>query len=405
MSMKTTGVWIATVVAAGAIGWFAAMEVVRGPALKDEQDAYERFSNAFTMTDSLERIEVVDRLVRRLTPETLPGAVRALEDAQQDIFNYDLSMVMYYWAKQDPRGMLAKVQGWPEMRVQRIAAGEAVYWVLKTEGYDAARKLFDELPTHQRYAALPLLVLAYLESGQTINLVQLIDTYLESEERSFTTGIVVGQILAHNGPEALERWVDSLPEGPGSSSDVKVVAFEAAQSELMRRDQFEFLEGWLDRVEGKAFAKSGGRRTVGIHLAKRDPQRAIAYARGLPPEKGRDKVISDTLRAYATYDRDGALRWMRTEKPDRTLDAGAARLAYEFALRDPQAAAEMLARIQDPAVFAQAEKLLITHWRALDDELEKALNDRVAEIPRPVGAPAEPAEGAPAAEASGAAKS
>lgn len=393
MSMKSTGVWIGVVVAAGAIGWFAAMEVSRGPSLANEQDAYERFSNAFTLTDSLERIEVVDRLVRRLTPETLPGAVRALKDARHDVFNYDLSMVMYYWAKEDPRGMLREMQGWSEPRVQRIAAGEAVYWVLKREGYDAAALLFDELPTHQRYQALPLLVLAYLESGKTLDLVALIDRFHEPEERKFVTGVVVGQILANNGPEAVERWVDSLPEGLGSASDVKVAAFEAGQSELMRRDQFEYLESWLDRVADKPWAKSGGRRTVGVHLAKRDPMRAIAYARGLSPEKGRDEVLAATLRAYATFDRDGALVWMRTQKPDRSLDAAAARLVYEFALRDPDAAIEMLAYVQDPELFAKSEKLLVTHWRALDVDARTNLTARLAKVTRPAGAAPAPAAG------------
>lgn len=382
MSIRTTGLWVGAVIAAGVGGWFAAMEVNRGPALRSEEDAYERFSNAFTITDAMDRIEVVARLVRRLTPETLPGAVRAIKDDTEDIFNNDFRMLMWYWAKQDPRGMLQEVQGWPEVRAQRMAAGEAVYWVLKNEGYAAARALFDQLPNHQRDPALAYLVLAYLESGETVDLISLIDSYPMREESEFATGIVVGQILKVNGPEKLAAWVESLPIGHGTGGDLREVAFRAAQSELMRRDQLVFLEGWLDRVDQESWAR-GGRRAIGIRLAKQDPKRAIEWAKALPPEKDRDTILSETLRAYASYDRVGALEWMRTNEPARELDQGAARLAYEFATRDPFVALEMIGRIQDPETFEKTHKLLTFHWKDVDRGLHETLTKKLAKIPNP----------------------
>lgn len=383
MSTKLTGLWIVTVMASLAIGWMAAMQISRGTAFRDEEDAYERFSNAFTRTDSLDRVELVARLVRRLTPETLPGAIRALKDDIHDVYNHDLRSVMYYWAETDPRGMLEEMQTWSEVRAQRIAAGEAVYWVLKREGYDAARALFEQLPHHQRDAALPHLVLAAIEASDSPNLIELIDSYPVTEERNFVTGIVVGQILAAKGPEALAAWVESLPDGPGSSSDIKIVAFENSQTELMRRDQFEFLESWIDRIENEPWARSGGRRTIGIHLARRDPMRAIAYANGLSPEEGRTVVLDAVLRAFAAHDRDGALAWMRSMQPARDLDKGTASLVYEFALRDTPAALEMLERIRDPELFAEAKKVMVDHAQALSDDRRRRLLARVEEIPVP----------------------
>lgn len=396
MSIRKTGFWIVAVVAAGAIGWFAAMEVNRGPALASEQDAYERFSNAFTITDSMDRIDVLSRLVRRLTPETLPGAVRAIKDDLEDVYNNDLRMLMWYWAKQDPRGMLKEIQGWPEVRAQRMAAGEAVYWILKKEGYDAARAVFDEIPNHQRDPALAYLVLAYLESGETPNLIALIDSYQMREEREFAAGIVVGQILKVNGPEALATWVESLPDGPGTSNDLKIISFRAAQTELMRRDQFDFLESWLERSATEAWAK-GGRRAIGIHLAKRDPMRAIEWAQGLPPEQDRDLVLSETLRAFASYDRVGALEWMRGQQPEPVLDEAVARLAYEFATRDPMVALEMIGRIQGADMFAKTEKMLIFQWKGVAKDLHEKLMKQLAEVPRP--APAAAAAPAPSSAA------
>lgn len=392
MNIRTTGFWIVAVIAAGAIGWYAAMEVNRGPALASEQDAYERFSNAFTITDSMDRIDVLSRLVRRLTPETLPGAIRAIKDDLEDVYNNDLRMLMWYWAKQDPRGMLKEMQTWPEVRAQRMAAGEAIYWIVKKEGYDAARAVFDEIPNHQRDPALAYLVLAYLESGETVNLIALIESYQMREERDFAAGIVVGQILAANGPEALTDWVESLPDGPGTSNDLKAVAFRAAQTELMRRDHFEHLDAWLGRVE-KADWAHGGRRAIGIHLVKRDPMRAIAWAQALTAEQDRDLVLSETLRAFASYDRVGALEWMRGQKPEPVLDEGAARLAYEFANRDPMVALEMMGRIQGAELFEKAKKMLTFHWKGIAKDKHETLTKALEAIPAPA-----PASGGAAAQ-------
>jgi hypothetical protein len=375
-----TAIWIVSVVVAASIGWFAAMEVNRGPAFADEQDAYERFSNAFTVTDALDRVELVARLVRRLTPETLPGAIRAFYDDPKDVFNHDFRMLMWYWGQQDPRGMLREVQGWPEMRAQRMAAGEAVYWIIKQEGLEEGRKIFDQLPNHQRDPALAYLVLGALESGEESNLLDVIDAYDWRDERDFAAGIVVGQILRAAGPEKLIEWVEGIKPGPGSTNDLKAVAFRAAQSELMRHDEFEALERWLERVDGEKWTKGGGWRTIGVHLARRDPERAIEWARALPEERGRDEVLAETLRAFASADRVGALEWIRTQEPSPELDQCAARLVYEFKDRKPAIALEMLGWVHDPELFENARKLIEVAARDDSEAAREAILEELERI-------------------------
>lgn len=396
MSIKTTGIAIAALAAGGAIGWFAAMEVNRGPAFKDEQDAYERFSNAMTLTDSMERTEIVAKLVRRLTPETLPGAVRALKDDVVDVYNNDLRMIMWYWAQQDPRGMLQEMQTWPEVRVQRMAAGEAVAGVLRKEGYDAARALFDQMPTHLRDAAIPNLVLAYLETGSTPNLIELIESYQSREERDLVAGIVVGQILHLNGPQALADWVESLPAGHGSKNDLKAVAYRAAQTELLRRDQLDFLETWLDEIADEPWA-AGGRRAVAVNLVKREPLKAIAWVQALAPEQGRDEILAETLRGFASYDRFGALEWLRQQKDDPQYDAGFARLSYEFASRDPAVSLELADRVQSPEMFDHLRGSLALVWKDLGDDVRPKWMGQLDELAARHAA-AHPAAAPPAAK-------
>lgn len=381
MNVKSTGFWVVSVVAAAAMGWFAAVQVQRGPGISSEEDAYQRFSHAFTITDSVDRIETVTRLVRRLTPETLPGAVRALRDDLIDVYNYDLTLIFWYWAEQDPRALLKAMQTWPEPRVQRIAAGEAVAGVLRKEGFDAAWSLFNEIPTHQRDVALPQLVLAALETGATPNLIDLIESYNSRDERDMVAGVVIGQLLFLNGPEALVKWVESLPPGVGSKNDLKAVAFRGALTELLRRDHFEFLVEWVDRVVDEPWA-AGSRRAIAVNLAKREPLKAIEWAEALTPEQGREAILDETLRAFASYDRFGALQWLRAQPPGRRVDAGAARLAYELALREPTISVEMLGRIQDPGLFETTHKAVTTQWRDLPDDRRAKFLEMVENLPR-----------------------
>jgi hypothetical protein len=340
------------------------------------------------LTDTLERIEVMDKLIRRLTPETLPGAIRALKDDLIDVYNNDLRMLMWYWAKQDPRGMLQEVQTWSDVRTQRIVAGEAVAAVLRKEGYDAAHALFEQMPTHLRDAAIPHLVLAYLESGSTPNLITLIESYQAREEREQVTGIVVGQIRVLNGPQALADWVESLPDGSGTKNDLKAVAYRAAQLELLRRNDLEFLEGWLDRIDKQPWS-AGGRRGIAVNLVKRDPLKAIEWVRTLTPEQGRDEIFAETLRGFASFDRFGALQWLRQQTPAPQLDAGYARLSYEFARRDPALTIEMATRIQSAEIFENLRKSVTFEWKDLSEqdrskwmgELEKLAASRGDALP------------------------
>lgn len=372
MGMKMVGVWIATALTGAAIGWYSAMEVERGPAFSGEQDAYERFVNAFTLTDSMERDEVLNRLVHRLTPESLPGAIRAFKESAANVYNDDLRKLTWYWAKQDPRGMLVEMETWTELRARRIAAAEAVYWLLKQEGYDSARALFDALPERQRESALPHLIHAYLESGERTNLIELIDVYNTREERDLAASVVIQHLLRLNRPEDVVQWIESLPEGPGSMNDLKPVAFRAAMNQFMSGEKLDLIDEWLARVEKQQWAK-GGRRAAAVNLASRDPMRAIQWVERLTPEQGRDEILSEVVRTFAYNDRAAALEWVRGQQYAPFLDSGMARIAYDYAHVDPSVALEMALRIRDPEVFKNLYKTLTAAWRDLPDEQRKRI--------------------------------
>lgn len=378
MKFKSVSSWIAIAVAAAALGWFGAMHVIRGPAFSGEEDAYERFTNALTITDTMERVETLVRLIRHLTPETLPGAIRAYEEDLRDIYTNDLRLLMWYWAQQDPRGMLERLKDWPENRVMRMAAGEAVAWVLRKEGYDAGHALFEQLPTALREPAVPYLVLAYLESDSTPDLVALIEEFDTREERDQVAGIVVSRMLYLNRADDLLRWVESLPVGPGTKNDLKPVAFRAAITQLMGREELAYIEAWLDRIGDQPWA-AGGRRAIAVNLARRKPLEAIAWSKALTPEEGRDAILGEVVRNFAKADRVRALEWMRAQPHEPVLDSGAGRLALEYAMRNPEIALEMILRIQDPKLLASVRKPVAFNWKDLPEQRRIALLSKVDE--------------------------
>ncbi len=252
------------------------MEVNRGPAFADEADAYERFSNALTVTDTMERIEVLSRLTRRLTPETLPGATRAFKDIAADMYNNDLRMLTWYWGQQDPRGMLAEMQSW----TQRCGL---VGWPRPKPCTGCSRRRATtphalsstRSPRSNARSALPSLVLAYLESGQQANLIQLIDSYQMREERDLAAAVVVEHMLRLNEPEDVIKWVESLPDGPGSKSDVKPVAFRAAVNQLMLRNRIDVMDGWLDGSTASPGRTEVGERSASIWRGANPKRRSI----------------------------------------------------------------------------------------------------------------------------------
>jgi hypothetical protein len=88
---------------------------------------------------------------------------------------------------------------------------------------------------------------------------------------------------------------------------------------------------------------------------------------------------------------------MRGEKPEPVLDEAAARLAYEFATRNPVVALEMIGRIQGAEMFAKTEKMLTFQWKSVSKEAKEKLLTALAEVPRPgTAAAVSPAPSTPA---------
>lgn len=372
--------WLFSLMIAAGLGWAAAMAVNAGDPIGDEEEAYARFSNALTHVDSFERTETLLKLAKQLTPETLPGAIRAYRQDPGKLAPIDVRILMWVWANEDPFGMVEEVKSWPDLRSQRLASAEAVSRVAHNLGYDAARELYDSLPSHTRDRALPSLVVATLDLNLIGEIYGLIDSYPVGDDRDIVAGIAARQMMERHGPGVVQEWVESLPAGRGSKRDVKRVAFRAAQDAHLDAGHFESLEKWVDRVGEEEWAVNA-RRGIALHWVKREPIEAIAWARALSVAQDRDEIVAEAVRVFATLDAVHALGWIRSEEPAAELDRGTGRLAIYFARRDPEVAFEMARRIVTDKTFQNVRSNLKKEWHQLGNpEKREALMSRVEAI-------------------------
>lgn len=364
------------VVCAAIVGWAAAMTVQSGASLRDEDDAYLRFGSALAITDPLARTELLIRLTRKLTPETLPGAIRAYRDDVYPLEAADIRVMMAYWAKHDARAMVEEVQSWPGTRVQRLAAAQAVYQIGETEGYEAARAFYDELPLHQRKAALNNLVLSLIDYGEIHDLAGFVTSFTDSDERETVAMISLHRLIRSSGPEAVQKWVEELPPGRGASSDLKRVAFRAAQSAHLDNGFRDEFIAWLERT-GDTFWTKGGWRSIAVHWVRTDPMAAIEWARSLGPDEDREEVVAETIRGYAVRQADEAVDWILAQPAQPELDRGTGRLAVHYALERPDMTLTLMDRITSAKTFTNARRSVTHRWSMLPAKRREQLKDRV----------------------------
>lgn len=379
--MSRTALWIGAVLGAAALGWAAAMSVQAGAALRGPEDAYVRFGNALRTPDALDRTETLLKLTKQLTPETLPGAIRAYQEDLYPTEAVDIRILMAYWAKQHPREMVLEVQGWSDTRVQRLAAAQAIAEIAKVEGYDAARALYDSMPTHMRDAGLVNLVIGLIDNGELEDLAGFVTSFSNPDERETVANVAMHRMIRRHGPAVVQTWIEGLPPGRGSSSDIKRVGFRAAQAAHLDNGYRDEFIAWLERLGDTGWAK-GAWRSIAVHWVRSDPPAAIEWARALAEERGREDVVAEAIRIWAVRDADKALEWILAQPADEQLDRGTGRLAVHHALDRPDISLALMERVVSSATFQNTRRGVQQRWNLLPEKRRDELLAQSRQIAR-----------------------
>ena len=251
--------------------------------------------------------------------------------------------------------------------------------IAETEGYEAARALYDALPSHARQTGRTALVLAFVDDGGRDDLARFIMSYEDHADRDMVAEIAVERLIDNSGPIVVEEWVESLVGGGGSSSGIKRVAFRAAQRAHMDNGYRLEFEEWLRRVGKEPWAK-GGWRSIGVHWAKVDPLAAVQWARSLPEEVNRLEVVQETIRVFAGRDADAALPWILSQEPSLELDRGTGLLVKHFQIRDHALALRLFERIVGETTFVNVRRTLSAYYKRYPEHRSGPLLERIKEI-------------------------
>ena len=377
--MSRTALWIAAVLGAAALGWAAAMSVAAGASLGGPEDAYLRFGNALRTPDALERTATLVKLTGKLTPETLPGAIRAYREDLYPLDAVDLRILMAYWAKHQPREMLDEVASWSDTRAQRLAAAQAIAEVARNEDYDAARALYDSMPTYMRDAGLVNLVIGLIDHGRLEDLAGFITSFQTPDEREMVASVAMHRMIRKHGPAVVQTWIEGLPAGRGSSNDLQRVGFRAAQSAHLDNGYRDEFIAWLER-SGDASWTKGAWRSIAVHWVRSEPLAGIEWARSLAEERDRDDVAAEAIRIWAVRDADNALEWILSQPADEQLDRGTGRLAVHHALERPSITLAMMERIVSPTTFQNTRRSVEHRWNVLPEKRKNELLKRAKEL-------------------------
>jgi hypothetical protein len=161
---------------------------------------------------------------------------------------------------------------------------------------------------------------------------------IAKEKRQTPGAILLGGLLirqwAAAAPAEAARWVARLPDnhfGKMASREVVILWAEKDLAEAVT---------WVQRLPASG-NKTAALLSLGYEAATRkEAATAVTLAAGALPDPERDRLLSYTVRQWASTDRETALAWVK-KTPDATLrEEMLGQIAIDWGIQNPSEAAE-----------------------------------------------------------------
>jgi hypothetical protein len=316
--MKPVGaVLAAALLAAGvAVGLAAGLVIGRlsapGPQ-REEEATLASFRRALEDRDWLTRAHRISAYLQRLGPDELPEALEALERRRAWLSAEEIRLFMLAWSRFDAAAAFEAALAWPG-RSQRTAAGAAIYaWAFTAP--DAALRALEAVEDAQlRDFLRTRLVAGWVRGEQKDAANRYIASLPEGAQRDSFAGMLARE-LNEQGSEAVMRWAESVPEILPS---YKQSAFRKACAAIAASDPAAAVR-WAGEHAGRDYAK-GSSAIIAGRWANTDPQAALEWLMGLPPDPERNRAIADAFTQWIDFARVPAEGWLRAATPAEALD-------------------------------------------------------------------------------------
>jgi hypothetical protein len=333
---------------------------------------------ALANPDTLDRIDAVTDLMRRIDAKNVEGAMAAYDDSVEGLDRDEVRLFANAWARIDPKSALDRFTHWRAPRVGQSAIAEVVFYWTRNGGADAAREYalssLGDLPDGKtiRNIVLDSTAAGLASAGQYESLTKLLEPLPSDQPRSW----VITQAMLEfyrAGPSALRDWVDSIPWE--AQNDLKRDALRSALIGLSNIDGPRAFE-WYEAVESR-LAPGDFLEGMSQAWSGHEPLRTIEWLRTRPESEGRRMALRAAAYRYLKSDGKAASEWIKANLEDPSIDESMRFPLAQYTMSvDLQGALPLAEKIPAPGEKLEALKQILIMWSRTDfDAVEKYMTE------------------------------
>jgi hypothetical protein len=415
MSMATHGsrgsqalwaaLWIATLVAAFAVGRHLGAGSPGGPAVQGSGS----FADALTELDPLRRAHRIAASLQDFGPDDVDAALAGLEAHSVGVTPEEVRLLMLAWARFDGSGAFAWARAYPK-GWRRVLTSEAMFAWGYHDGAAALQALEatgdEDLVSQLR----PVVMDGWLRGGDLAATTAYVAAVDDPKRRRRLNFALAGEVLKRGVPE-LMAWAEGVPED--APNQFKQGAFYHA-SAMIARESPRTAADWFERHARDWYSEGSlpgiARKWAEFHDAPTLFEWLLELELEPAPgrEAERDEAITAGFRVWARRAPQEAETWLRASLPDAKLSPAIVELVRALAPAQPAAAVTWAALVEDETERRRATIYAGRSWWRRDREAAQAwleasdlpedVRKQIQERPRAAlarRAPGAPAKGAP----------
>ncbi len=340
-----------------------------GDASLDREAMKQAVAEALVISDTLDRIDRITDLMRKVDAGNVEGAMEAYEAAVDGLDRDEVRLFANAWARIDPKVALERFAKWRAPRVGRSAISEVVFFWTRRDGAEDARIFaLESLGTDRpegktvRNLVVDATVEGLAAAGQHEELTRLLSSFPADEGRRWVITKALLQFY-RAGTAAPRAWVDSIPwEGDNA---LKIDALQTALVSLAGVDGRQAAQ-WYETVEAK-LPPGSFLEQISETWGARDALGNLEWLLERPDSKGRHAALRAGAYHYLRQDGPGASEWIAARLGDPRVDAAMRYPLTQYLISvDLEKALASAERIQAPGDKIASLKQILVMWSRRD---------------------------------------
>ena len=326
-------------------------------------------AEALLIPDTLDRVERITDLMRKLDEGNVDGAMEAYDAAVEGLDRDEVRLFANAWARIDPRAALERFTKWRAPRVGRSAISEVVSSWTRRGGAEEARtfaleSLGMDRPEGQtvRNLVVDATAAGLAAAGQHTELTRLLASFPSDDGRNW----VITQALLEfyrAGTPALRAWVESIPWE--TENDLKHDALRSALISLAGVDGREAAQ-WYETVEAK-LPPGSFLEPISEAWGARDPLANLEWLIARPESSGRNAALRAGAYQYLRQDGPAASDWISARLGEPGVVASMLYPLTQYMISvDLEKALALAEQIEAPGEKLSSLKQILVMWSRRD---------------------------------------